>query len=120
MKKLLEVLKSFFGGIGADFAIDKLSDTLEGALEKFYAKDPAKCTALIQSFYAWIPTLEELAAESKTNIDDKAVAEAKADFEKFAAAKGIELPAASAPVETQGDDNPPKGGEHPQDPPPNP
>lgn len=111
MKKLLEVLKSFFGGIGADFAIDKLSDTLEGALEKFYAKDPAKCTALIQSFYAWIPTLEELAAESKTNIDDKAVAEAKEDFEKFAKAKGIELPAAAESKDGGGGSNPEPGGE---------
>lgn len=116
MKKILEVLKSFFGGIGADFAIDKLSDTLEGALERFYAKDPAKCTALIQSFYAWIPTLEELAAESKTNIDDKAVAEAKEDFEKFAKAKGIELPAQAAATDAPID----PGGEHPTDPPPNP
>lgn len=117
---MFKFLKEFFLNIGAGALINQTGDWITEGLEKFYEKDAEKCTALVQSFYAWIPVLVEIAAKSKTDLDDKLAAELISSIEEFAAAKGIELPAASAPVETQGDDNPPKGGEHPQDPPPNP
>lgn len=91
MKKLWLALKTFVSGLGADFAINKGGDVMDDALDQFYAKDPVACTALAKSLYAFVPFLEQLTAKTATPLDDKAVAEIKAELEEFAAQYNITL-----------------------------
>jgi hypothetical protein len=92
MKKLWEAIKGIFGGIGADLLIDKGGDIVQEGLNDFYGKNPKACSAMVSSMHVWLDTsIEDLAAKSKTKLDDKAVKEAKTELEAFAAAKGFTL-----------------------------
>lgn len=65
---------------------------MEEALESYAVKNPAAASALVTSLYAWVDTeLEELAAKSKTDVDDLSVDEVKAELEEFAARHGLTL-----------------------------
>lgn len=91
-KKLFDWIKSLVSSDTIeDIAIEKIISLANDGLEKFYAKDPVKATALVQSVYAWIPTLAELAADTKPDLDDKGVEAVKKEIEEFAAAHGIDL-----------------------------
>lgn len=79
-------------------ATDETVALADQGLEEFFKNDPAQATALVQSFYAWIPTLAALAAKTKTDFDDKEEVALRAEIEKFAAEKGIDLPALPPPV----------------------
>jgi hypothetical protein len=92
MKKVWEIIKTWFVEFGADVAIDKGGDFLEEALNKFYVKSPKMCAAMVSSMYVWVDTIvEDLAATTNTEIDDDGVDEVKEQFEKFAFAKGFTL-----------------------------
>lgn len=110
-KKLWNAIKSIFEGIGGDIAVDQASDLIEGALEKFYESNPKEATALVQSFYAFSPSLIELAAKTKTNIDDKLASELTEDIIKFAALKGIDLPELPTAAKDGGGSNPEPDGD---------
>lgn len=100
MKKLFAFLHGLFSSgtgkiiidVAANTAISKGGDLLEEGLNDFYAKSPQSCSAMVASLYVWVDTsLEDLAAKSGTDYDDKAVDAVKAELEKFAAAKGFAL-----------------------------
>lgn len=92
MKKIWDFIKVWFGSFGADMLTTQGGELLKDSLEKFYEKHPKTCAAMVASMYVWIDTaMEDLAAKSKTDIDDKAVDEAKEELEAFAAAKGFTI-----------------------------
>ena len=92
MQKIWEFIKGWFVTIGADSAIEKGGDLIEEALEKFYITHPQTCVAMVSSLYTWIDTaVEDLAAKSKTPLDDDAVDEAKEELEEFASRHGFNL-----------------------------
>lgn len=85
MNKIWDFIKNWFVSFGADSAIEKGGDLIEQSLEKFYASHPQTCIAMVSSLYIWIDTVvEDLAAKSKTPLDDDAIDEAKEELEEFA------------------------------------
>lgn len=91
MKKIWSFLKNLVLNIGANSAIDEAGEVLDKAMDEFYEKDPVACTALAKSVYAFVPFLQTLTAKTETPLDDKAVAEIKAELEEFAAQYNITL-----------------------------
>jgi CRISPR/Cas system-associated protein Csm6 len=91
MKKVFEFLGKLLG-VAKGPIIERTIDSLGESLESFAAKKPEAAAALVSSLYVWIDTeVENLAAKSKTDWDDKAVDEAKAELEAFAVRHNLTL-----------------------------
>jgi len=91
MKKIFE----FFGqllGVVKGPAIHKVVDKGGALLEAFAIKNPTVCSALVSSLYVFFDTaVEDAAVKSKTDVDDIAVDDVKAELEAFAARHGLTL-----------------------------
>lgn len=90
-KKIADFFKKLASGLVADAVIAQSGEMIQQGLEAFYAEKPKTCASLVSSFYIWIPTLQGLAAKTKTPLDDKEVVELKSEIEAFAAKHGIQL-----------------------------
>lgn len=91
MKKLFALLKRIFGAVQGP-VIEQGGDFLEEALESYAAKNPEQAAALVSSLHSWAPELKDLAAKSKTDWDDKAVAEIQEELLEFAVRHNLQLP----------------------------
>lgn len=91
MKKVL----AFFGkilGVAKGPIVGQIVETAGESLESFAQKKPQAAAALVSSMYVWIDTeAENAAAKTKTDWDDEAVKDVKAELEAFAARHGLQL-----------------------------
>lgn len=73
--------------------LDIGGDELKKLLDKAYAENPELIKTTVVSLYPFIDVyVEKYATQSKTKLDDKAVAELMETVEAFAAENEIELP----------------------------
>lgn len=91
MKKVFQFLGRLLG-VAKGPMIEKVIDNGGELLELFAVKQPQVAAALVSSLYVFIDTAaEDAASKSKNDWDDKAVDEAKAELEGFAARHGLVL-----------------------------
>lgn len=85
-------IKNFLIGFFANPAIAIADEAFEKFLENFYTKKPKAAVAFASALYIGIDVFaEEYVATTKTDIDDKLVAEFKKDLVEFAAKHNFEL-----------------------------